>query len=93
MTVRRKKKTPPQKLVKFKFSSTEDSAPPYAGLYPSLAPFQVDLQTHAIPKTKTKWRREDKEVSLKQLSGNSYWRMGIMTLLLHLWIFHLQRSL
>jgi hypothetical protein len=33
---------PPQKHVKFKVSPMEDSAPPYAGLYPSLAPFQVD---------------------------------------------------
>jgi hypothetical protein len=36
-------KSTPQKHVKFKFSSMEDSAPPHAGLYPSLAPFQVDL--------------------------------------------------
>jgi hypothetical protein len=42
-------KPPPQKLVKFQFSSMEDSAPPYASLYPSLAPFQVDPQTIAIP--------------------------------------------
>jgi hypothetical protein len=27
-------KSPSQKLVKFKFSTIEDSAPPYAGLYP-----------------------------------------------------------
>jgi hypothetical protein len=35
-------KPPPQKHVKFKFSFMEDSAPPYAGLYPSLDPFQFD---------------------------------------------------
>jgi hypothetical protein len=45
-----------QKHVKFKFSSMEDSAPLYPGLYPSLAPFQVDLQTPAIPNARTKWR-------------------------------------
>jgi hypothetical protein len=56
-------------------------------------PFQVDLQTSAIPKAKTKWREENEEVSLKQLLGNSYWRIGIMTLLLCLWLFHLQRTL
>jgi hypothetical protein len=58
-------KPPPQKHVKFKFSSMEDSAPPYAGLYPSLAPFQVDPQTGAIPKARTKWREENEEVSLE----------------------------
>jgi hypothetical protein len=56
---------PPQKQVKFKFSSMEDSAPPYAGLYPSLAPFQVDPQTGAIPKARTKWREDNEEVSLE----------------------------
>jgi hypothetical protein len=42
----------------------EDSAPPYADLYPSLAPFQVDPQTSAIPKTRTKQKKEN-EVSLE----------------------------
>jgi hypothetical protein len=42
----------------------EDSTLLYAGLYLSLAPFQVDPQTSAIPKAKTKWREENKEVSL-----------------------------
>jgi hypothetical protein len=58
-------KPPSQKRVNFKFSSMEDSAPPYAGLYPSLAPFQVDPQTGAIQKAKTKWREENEEVSLE----------------------------
>jgi hypothetical protein len=65
------KKPPPKKQVKFKFSSIEDSVPPYAGLYPSLAPFQVDLQTGAIPKVRTKQREENEEVSLEKLSSNS----------------------
>jgi hypothetical protein len=39
----------------------EDSAPPYAGLYPSLAPFQVDPQTDAIPKARTKWREKNEK--------------------------------
>jgi hypothetical protein len=43
----------------------EDSAPPYAGLYPSEAPFQIHPQTAAIPKARTKWREENEEVSLK----------------------------
>jgi hypothetical protein len=47
-------KPPPQKHVKFKFSTMEDSASPYAGFYPTLAPFQVDPQTNAIPKTRIK---------------------------------------
>jgi hypothetical protein len=54
-----------QKLVKFKFSSMEDSAPPYAGLYPSFAPFQVHPQTSAIPKARTKWREENEEISIE----------------------------
>jgi hypothetical protein len=58
-------KPAPQKHVKYKFSSMEDSAPLYAGLYPSLAPFQVDPQTGAIPKARTKWREENEEVSLE----------------------------
>jgi hypothetical protein len=52
-------KPPPQKHVKFKFSSMEDSAPLYAGLYPSLTPFQVDPQTSAIPKARTKQKEEN----------------------------------
>jgi hypothetical protein len=44
----------------------EDSAPSYAGLYPSLAPFQIDPQTSAIPKVRTKWRKESEEVSLEK---------------------------
>jgi hypothetical protein len=43
-------KPPSQKHVKLKFSSMEDSAAPYVGLYPSLAPFQVDPRTGAIHK-------------------------------------------
>jgi hypothetical protein len=43
----------------------EDSAPPYAGLYPSLAPFQVDPQTGAIPKARTHWREKNEEISLE----------------------------
>jgi hypothetical protein len=36
----KKEEIPPlQKHVKFLFSSMEDCAPPYGGLYPSLAPF------------------------------------------------------
>jgi hypothetical protein len=58
-------KPPSQKHVKFKFSSMEDSTPPYAGHYPSLAPFQVDTQTGAIPKARTKQREENEEVSLE----------------------------
>jgi hypothetical protein len=57
-------KPPPQKLVKFKFFSMEDSTPPYAGFYHSLAPFQVDPQTSATPKARTK-RREENKVSLE----------------------------
>jgi hypothetical protein len=34
-------------------------------LYPSLTPFQVDPQTGAIPKAKTKWKEENEEVSLE----------------------------
>jgi hypothetical protein len=49
-------KSPSQKHVKFKFSSMEDSAQPYAGLYLELAPFQVDLQTSPIPKARMKQR-------------------------------------
>jgi hypothetical protein len=41
----------------------EDSAPTYARLYPSLATFQVDSQTGAISKTRTKWREESEEIS------------------------------
>jgi hypothetical protein len=37
---KKKEKPPPQKHIKFQFSSVEDSAPPYAGLCPSLAPPQ-----------------------------------------------------
>jgi hypothetical protein len=48
-------KPPSQKLVKFKFSSMEDSAPPYASLYPSLAPFKAVPQTGTITKKGTKW--------------------------------------
>jgi hypothetical protein len=47
-------KPPPPEHVTFQFSSMEDSTPPYAGLYTSLAPFQVDTQTSAIPKAKIK---------------------------------------
>jgi hypothetical protein len=54
-----------QKHVNFKFSSMEDSASPYAGLYPSLALFQVAPQAGAIPKARTKLREENKEVSLE----------------------------
>jgi hypothetical protein len=43
----------------------EDSAPPYAGLHPSLALFQVDSQTSAIPKARTKWREENEDISLE----------------------------
>jgi hypothetical protein len=55
-----------------------------------LAPFQVDPQTGAIPKNREKKMRN---FPWKQLSGNSYWRKGIITLFLHLWLFHLQRTL
>jgi hypothetical protein len=72
-------KPPSQRHVKFKFSSMQDSVPPYAGLYPSLVPFQVYPQTGAIPKSRTKQREENEEVSLKttfrQLlleDGNNY---------------------
>jgi hypothetical protein len=60
-----KEKPPPQKHVKLKFSSMEDSASPYAGLYLSLVPFQVDPQTGSIPKARTKWREKNEEVSLE----------------------------
>jgi hypothetical protein len=43
----------------------EDFAPPYAGLYPSLAPFQVDPQTGIIPKARTKQGEENEELSLE----------------------------
>jgi hypothetical protein len=57
---------PPTKIyVKLQFSSMEDSAPPNASLYPSSAPFQVDPQTGAIPKARTKQREENEEVSLE----------------------------
>jgi hypothetical protein len=58
-------KPPPQKRVKFKFFSMKDSAPPYVGLYPSLAPSQVDPQTCTIPKARTKWKEENEEVFLE----------------------------
>jgi hypothetical protein len=61
----KEEKLPPQKHVKFKFSSMEYSAPLYTGLYPSLAPFQVDPQTCAITKTRKKWKEENIEVSLE----------------------------
>jgi hypothetical protein len=62
---RRKSSPPPTKTCEFNFSSMEDSAPPYAGFYPSLAPFQVDPQTSAIPKAKTKQREENEKISLE----------------------------
>jgi hypothetical protein len=40
-----------------------------------------------------KGERKMKKFLWKQLLGNSYWRMGVMTLLLRLWLFHLQRTL
>jgi hypothetical protein len=64
--IKEEEKPHPKKHVKFKFSSMEDSAPSYAGLYPSLAPFQIDPQTSAIPKVRTKWRKESEEVSLEK---------------------------
>jgi hypothetical protein len=54
----------PQELIKFKFSSMEDSSPSYADLYPSLAPFKAIHQTSTIPKKGTKLGEENKEVSL-----------------------------
>jgi hypothetical protein len=39
----------------------EDSPQPYAGLYP----FQVDPQTHAIHKARTKKRQENEDASLQ----------------------------
>jgi hypothetical protein len=59
-------KLPSQKLVTFKFSTMEDSAPPYAGLYPSLAPFKATPQTGTIPKKGTKQGEENEEVSLEK---------------------------
>jgi hypothetical protein len=58
-----------------------------------LAPFQVDPQTAAICNARTKWRKEDEEVYLETTFRQLYWKMGIMTLFLHIWLFHLQRTL
>jgi hypothetical protein len=59
-------KLPPKKLVKFKFSSVEDSTSLYVCFYPSFAPLKAIPQTGTIPKKGTKRGEENEEVSLEK---------------------------
>jgi hypothetical protein len=52
----------------------------------------VDPQTGAIPKTRTKRRKENEKVSLETTFSQLLLEYGSMTLLC-LWLFHLQRTL